>query len=149
MKAGETVGLSLERRRRYTRFVIVGTCCFLVQVSLLLALVHLGIPRTVSYAVAFALSAQLNFCLSAAFTWGDRPGSGWKTVLSRFVSYNGTALAALSLNTIIFSTTNATFGMVPAAMLGTATGMAITYLVSDQLIFRSRWIAASSGPEGQ
>ncbi len=141
-------GPSLERRWRYARFAMVGTCCFLFQLSLLLALVHLGIHRTVAYAVAFFASAQLNFCLSVAFTWVDRPGRGWRTVCSRLASYNGTALAALGLNTIIFSASNPTFGVVPAAMLGTAGGMTVTYLVSDLLIFRARRIIPSSGVQG-
>src|SRR5690349_14895924 len=52
-------------RKRLAIFAIVGVVCFAVQLALLTVMVHLGAYRPVANAVAFAVSAQLNFLLSS------------------------------------------------------------------------------------
>ena len=50
-----------------------GPSCFALQLALLTAMVRLGADRPVANAMAFAISAQLNFLLSSRVTWRDRP----------------------------------------------------------------------------
>src|SRR5690242_9388613 len=89
-------------RKRLAIFAIVGVVCFAVQLALLTVMVHLGAYRPVANAVAFAVSAQLNFLLSSRVTWRDRPAAGRGTG-ARWLAYNGTALLSLGCNTAVFA----------------------------------------------
>ena len=61
---------------RTLRFALIGSFCFGVQYGTACLLVHAGAPWPAGNATAFFLSAQLNFLLSAAFTWRDRGVAG-------------------------------------------------------------------------
>jgi putative flippase GtrA len=92
--------VSLNITARVIRFAVVGTLCYLVQLSVLAGLEH---AMNLYYAdlVAFLLSAQLNFTLSQIFTWGDRQHA--ERLAVRWVKYNASALIALSIvNALVF-----------------------------------------------
>src|SRR5215218_5136531 len=57
---------------RPLRFVIVGGMCGAVQLALLGLFLRSGAPAIPANAVAFLLSAQVNFTLSSFVTWHDR-----------------------------------------------------------------------------
>jgi putative flippase GtrA len=128
----------LRRRRRQLLFLCVGVTCFLTQYAALTAMAAAGTYRPLANALGFAISAQLNFVLSARLTWRDRPTAAARTLWARWASYNGTALISLAVNTAVFTATYHRIGNLPAAALGVLCGMCVTYLVCDMLIFRDR-----------
>ena len=123
-------------RKRIAIFAIVGIGCFAVQLALLTLMVHLGAYRPVANAVAFAISAQLNFLLSSRVTWRDRPAAGRSGTGARWLAYNGTALVSLGCNTTVFAVTYHSIGTTAAAGLGVLTGTCVVYLVCNLLVFR-------------
>jgi putative flippase GtrA len=128
----------LQRRRRQLLFVAVGTTCFLAQYSVLSVLALAGVSRPLADALGFIISAQLNFALSARFTWRDRPAGSARTRWGQLLSYNATALVSLAVNIAVFTLTYRRVGNLAAAALGVLCGMLVTYLVCDLLIFRDR-----------
>ncbi len=95
--------------------------------------------RPLANAIGFALAAQLNFALSARLTWRDRSSSTvGRGLWTRWLSYNGTALISLAVNTAVFTIAYHRLGNLAAAALGVLTGMCVTYLVCDLVIFRDR-----------
>jgi len=128
----------LRRRRRQLLFLCVGVTCFLTQYAALTAMAAAGTYRPLANALGFAISAQLNFVLSARLTWRDRPPAAARTRWARWASYNGIALISLAVNTAVFTIVYHQVGNLPAAALGVLCGMCVTYLVCDLLIFRNR-----------
>ena len=125
-------------RKRQLLFLCVGATCFLAQYAALTALVAAGASRPLANALGFVLSAQLNFALSARLTWRDRTASVGRGLRRRWVSYNGTALISLAVNTAVFAAAYHRLGDLAAAALGVLSGMCVTYLICDLLIFRDR-----------
>lgn len=130
--------------RRHFTFVAVGVVCFLVQLGLLAALTASGVYEPVANAIGFLASAQLNFVLSSAFTWGDRADRTDRT-MSRLAGYNATALLSLAVNSLAFTLAYHLTGTVIAAALGVLSGMGCTYLICDLVIFRRRRIPTTEG----
>lgn len=128
----------LRRGRRQLLFLCVGATCFLVQYTALTAMAAAGTYRPAANALGFVIAAQLNFALSARFTWRDRPLTAARTRWARWASYNGIALISLAVNTAVFTAAFHRLGNLPAAALGVLAGMCVTYLVCDLLIFRDR-----------
>jgi putative flippase GtrA len=118
-------------------FLCVGAACFLTQYAALSAMAAAGTYRPLANALGFAISAQLNFALSARLTWRDRPSAA-RGLWARWASYNGTALISLAVNTAAFAIAYRRLGNLPAAAVGVLAGMSVTYLVCDLLIFRDR-----------
>jgi putative flippase GtrA len=123
---------------RLARFAIVGLTCFAIQAAILTALHELGIPLTLSNAIGFIASAQINFLLSTWFTWSDRrvPFSDVKTTATRWASFQTTAGIALCFNTAVFAIAARLLDPVVAAAVGVAAGAALTFAVNHFLIFR-------------
>ncbi len=128
----------LRPGKRQLLFLCVGATCFLTQYAALTAMAAAGTYRPLANALGFAISAQLNFALSARLTWRDRPTAAARTLWARWASYNGTALISLAVNTAVFTAAYHRIGNLPAAALGVLCGMCVTYLVCDMLIFRDR-----------
>jgi putative flippase GtrA len=128
----------LRPGKRQLLFLCVGATCFLTQYAALTAMAAAGTYRPLANALGFAISAQLNFALSARLTWRDRPTAAARTLWARWASYNGTALISLAVNTAVFSAAYHRIGDLPAAALGVLCGMCVTYLVCDMVIFRDR-----------
>jgi putative flippase GtrA len=139
----------LRRRRRLLLFLCVGATCFLAQYTALTAMAALGTYRPLANALGFVISAQLNFALSARLTWRDRPSSAGRGLLARWASYNGTALISLAVNTAAFTVTYHRLGSLGAAAAGVLSGMIVTYLVCDLLIFRASSKPAAAGGPGR
>jgi putative flippase GtrA len=135
-------------RKRVAIFIIVGIVCFAVQLALLTLMAGLGAYRPVANAVAFAISAQLNFLLSSRVTWRDRPPAGRTDTGVRWLAYNGIALLSLGCNTAVFTVTYHSIGTTPAAAIGTLTGTCIVYLTCNLLVFRGTR-AAQAAPTGE
>lgn len=134
-----------KRGKRQFLFVSVGATCFLAQYCTLTVLTTVGMNRPLANALGFVLSAQLNFVLSSRLTWRDRPGGSARALWARLASYNGTALISLAVNTAVFSLIYQRVGNLAAAAAGVISGMCVTYLVCDLLIFRDRSKRAIAG----
>lgn len=125
-------------RKRIAIFAAVGLTCFAAQLVMLTILVRLGAYRPVANAIAFALSAQLNFLLSSRLTWGDRPSAGRRGTGARWLAYNGTAGLSLGVNTAVFTLAYRTVGTGMAAAIGVLAGTCVVYLVCNFLVFRAK-----------
>jgi putative flippase GtrA len=136
-------------RRRIAVFAAVGGVCFIVQLVLLTAVVHLGISRPVADAIGFAASAQLNFALSTRFTWGDRQPAGRRDTSARWLAYNATALVSLGCNSVVFTASYQAIGTTVAALLGVLAGTTVVYLTCNFLVFRVRKSAARAAMGGE
>src|SRR5690242_12470921 len=73
---------------RPARFALTGGLAGLCQLALLSALTRRGWAPDVANVVAFLLAAQLNFVLSATFTWRDRlaRAASWRAVRRRWLT---------------------------------------------------------------
>jgi putative flippase GtrA len=121
-------------------FPLVGGLCFLAQIAVLTVLSDLGTPEPGANAAGFLISAQLNYALSSALTWGDRRARR----AAGLIAYNATALLSLGINTVVFTLAYRLTGTTAAAALGVVCGMGITYAICDLLIFRGRHTRAGS-----
>jgi putative flippase GtrA len=134
-----------QHRRRAFRFALVGGFCFGVQYAIMMALAQVGIDLSLGNAIGFVVSAQLNYGLSAVFTWGDGAGLSWL----RWASYNSTALLGLAVNTAVFTVVHQSFGSFLGTAAGVGAGAVFTYLVCNFLIFRQRRTPLASTVEAE
>jgi putative flippase GtrA len=121
-------------RWRLIRFVLVGGFCFGVQYAIMTVLGRAGVDLSLANAVGFVVSAQVNFGLSALFTWRGAAGVSWLG----WASYNSTAVLGLAMNVAVFGVVHRTFGAFLGAAAGVGAGAVFTYVVCNFLIFRSR-----------
>jgi putative flippase GtrA len=124
-------------QKRIAVFGAVGATCFATQLVLLAVMARLGMYRPLANAVAFEMSAQLNFLLSSRLTWRDRPSARRRGTGARWLAYNGTALLSLGCNTVVFTLAYKAIGSVPAAAAGVVVGTCLVYLICNFLIFRA------------
>jgi putative flippase GtrA len=117
-------------------FVLVGGLCFAVQCGVLTGLEAAGFGSTFANAVGFVLSAQVNFGLSSAVTWGDRPASSPAQAIARWACYQVNVGLALAVNLLVFAVTVGPLGWLLAAAAGVVGGTVVTYSVNHRLIFR-------------
>jgi putative flippase GtrA len=125
-----------ESRRRLRRFLLIGVLCFGVQYAMMRFLVAIGLSWPAASVVGFATSAQVNFALSNAITWGDRRRSA-SPLWSRWLSYGATALLGLAVNTAVFTATYRSIGSLPATASGVVAAALVTYLLCNQVVFRT------------
>ena len=135
-----------SRLRRPVTFALVGGLCFAVQYGILTGLAATGVGATFANAAGFLISAQLNFVLSAAVTWGDRRVATAGGTLARWASYQATAGLALAVNVAVFAITVGTLGSLAAAAAGVLVGTVVTYAVNHRLIFRPAAITRTPAP---
>jgi putative flippase GtrA len=133
---------------RLVRFGTVAGSCTLLQLLLLAGLVHLGLDQVIANGIGFALSAQLNFVLSARLTWRDRQPRHAAQARSatrarvrawgpRWASFNVIAVAALAVNELVFAlATHGGAPLIAASLLGIVTGAAVTFTANHLVTFR-------------
>src|SRR5690242_19272526 len=121
-------------RVRVAVFAAVGALCFSVELALLTLIARAGVDRPFADAIGFALSAQLNFVLSARFTWRDRKAAGRRDIGVRWLAYNATALLSLAVNTAVFTVAYRVAGTAAAALAGVLAGTAVVYLTCNYII---------------
>jgi len=111
---------------------VTGLGVALVQLTLLQLLLEAGAPALPANALAFFLAANLNFAVSSAFTWADRPTEG---VAARWVRFF-TAIAGTSLlNMATYALALPVTGELPAAALGLAVAAAVNFIAADRVVF--------------
>ena len=134
-------------KARPIRFFLVGQTATITQLCVLYALTSLGWLPGVANAVALVLSSQVNFFLSATFTWRDRDalerrgGRSRGTTLiilgrwARFMS--GIAVTTL-LNDGLFILLERALPVLVAALISSGVIAVVNYLMIDLLIFRRK-----------
>ena len=132
---------------RLIKFAAVGGTCFLVQFLLLTGLDHLGVYRPLANGISFAASAQLNFALSSALTWADRPAGSRGRTGARWLAYNGTALVALACDSAVFVGVYHAVGTDAGAVLAVVASTCLVFVICNYLIFRSPGTASPSVAE--
>jgi putative flippase GtrA len=117
---------------------VVGAFCAAVQLSVLAGLVYLGLERHLANVVGGLVATQVNFALSARFTWSDRPVSGnpLAAVLGRLARFNAMSLATLIVNWGVFALASHVVPLLLAGFLGILAATGANYLVSGWLVFR-------------
>ena len=142
---------------RLVRFGTVAVSCTLLQLAILVGLAHLGLNQVIANGIGFALSAQLNFVLSARLTWRDRelrpsadPRARMLTWAARWAAFNTIAVAALVANELIFATaTHHGVWIVAASLLGIVTGAAVTFTANNLITFRRGPVPAGQGADAE
>ena len=124
-----------SRYLRQLKFLAVGAACFLLQMSTLVALLHLGLTDGVANATSFLISAEAKFVLSSRLVWNDPSSTGmtWRG----FTWFNLATIVIFLVDQLVFVATDRVLTPVPAAILGVAVGTIVSYLVCDRVIFRS------------
>ncbi len=133
-RAWRAIRTALASHARPLRFLCVGGLVTLVQLGLLLALAALAVPSLLANALALLLAAQLNFALSSAFTWGDRPvrSGGFAPRWVRFMlSISGTLL----INQGLFAVARLVLPTLLAAALGSGLTGSLNFVLGDRFVF--------------
>src|ERR1035438_4737087 len=123
---------------RIVRFGTVAASCTLLQLLFLAVAVRLGMNKILANGLGFVLAAQVNFVLSARWTWRDRPlRPAGRGQLTRWALFNGTALSALAANELVFSLlTWSGMPFLAASLCGIVCGAALAFSLNHTVTFR-------------
>ncbi|MDT5068017.1 MAG: hypothetical protein QOJ95_810 [Mycobacterium sp.] len=134
----------MKLSHRLSRFVAVGSACFLLQYCLMEIFSH-AVPLYFAEVFAFMLSAQANFVLSQVFTWADRNHA--MDYMIRWVKFNAGSLASvLIVNATVFSFLTAVGGAPWLSLLvANAASTAFTFVMNHFVVFRGEPLAEADG----
>jgi putative flippase GtrA len=133
---------------RVVRFGMVAGLCTLLQLLILEFLNRLGVNRVLANGIGFVISAQVNFALSALFTWRDRKprlarhgrsqnASKAGVWVARWAKFNITVLVALAINEVVFAAAlHAGATLIIGSAAGILTGAVVTFSVNHFVTFR-------------
>jgi putative flippase GtrA len=130
--------LLLSNRARPIRFIITGGICACVQLGFLHILTRYALNPNLANALAFLLSAQVNFLLSSLFTWGDRQASKKRTLLQRWVTFHGSIVGTAMLNALVFAIAHQFLPILIASASGILVAAFVNFFMMNKLIFRSK-----------
>jgi putative flippase GtrA len=125
---------------RLARFACTGGIAGLIQLGLLHLWIARGWDAIIANPVAYLISAQVNFLLSATFIWGDRR-AGSRALLRRWVAFHGSILGTSLLNEAVFLIAQQALPALVAAGMGIAAGALVNFVVQDRLVFARRTIS--------
>lgn len=122
---------------RPVRFLATGAAAGIVQLALLAALTRRGVDGLPANAVAFVLAAQVNFALSAAFTWRDRlaPG-GLRRLIARWAAFHASVAGTALLNQGVFLVARRGLPDLAAAALGIGVASLGNHLLGNRVVFK-------------
>lgn len=133
-------------KARPIRFFLVGQTATLTQLCVLYALTNLGWLPGVANAVALVLSSQVNFLLSATFTWRDRDALETRQahnratpfiVLGRWARFmSGIAVTTLLNDGLFILLERTALPVLVAALISSGVIAVLNYFMIDRLIFR-------------
>lgn len=138
--------LLLSAAARPVRFAGTGLTAGIVQLTLLTLLVAHGWNAVAANAVAFLLAAQVNFCLSLVFTWGDRRGA--VSLVRCWLLFHASISVMAAVNMAVFASARLLVPALVASALGICAGAAGNYLVGDRLVFRGSTDAIDRNDSG-
>jgi len=126
----------LSDRARPLRFAVVGGTAGVIQLTLLALLERHGWPALPANAVAFLCAAQVNFLLSATFTWGDRAHG--VALRRRWAAFHGSIAGMAVLNMLVFAVARTVWPSLVASGAGIVAAALGNFLLGDRLVFRGR-----------
>jgi putative flippase GtrA len=132
----QIVAVLLSERARPLRFVFTGGLCGLIQLVLFTLLVRSNWSPLIANAVAFLLSAQVNFLLSWSFTWGDRQVHQRANLLARWLTFHGSIVGTALLNQLVFWLAHLLLPNLFAVMLGIGVAALANFVLLDRQVFR-------------
>jgi glycosyltransferase involved in cell wall biosynthesis/putative flippase GtrA len=112
-------------------------------------LVHLSVNPVLANGIGFVVSAQVNFVLSALFTWRDRKprlaghakspkATNAGVWVARWAKFNITALVALAINQVVFVIAlHAGVKLIAGSAAGILSGAIVTFSINHFVIFRN------------
>jgi len=130
---------------RPLRFVCIGGLAGVLQLLLLSLFNRLGWQIVLANAIAYILSAQVNFLLSTFFTWHDRQSEidSIKTLLARWLTFHGSIIGTGLLNMLVFVIARTILPTLMASAFGIAGAAIANFFLFNRFVFRKR--IASSG----
>jgi putative flippase GtrA len=122
---------------RLARFACTGGIAGIIQLALLHFWMARGWDAIIANPVAFLISAQVNFLLSATFIWGDRDGGTRRgaALLRRWAAFHGSILGTALLNQAVFAVAQQAMPALVAAALGIGVAALANYIIQDRLVF--------------
>lgn len=126
--------------RRLARFACTGGGTTALQLALLHLWTQRGWDALAVNIAAFFVAAQVNFLLSARFTWADRrdPTRPRASLPRCWAAYHGSIISTAILNQAVFALARGFLPLLLASLLGTATAGLINYVMLDRVIFTPR-----------
>jgi putative flippase GtrA len=139
---GRRLSCPVARRiwaRRPVRQLAVGAICSGFQLGLFLILRRATVPFAAN-TIAFFISTQVNFVLSASITWRDRHVQLPKrrTHALRYTTYNLGALIGMAINAGSFAALRTGTNDLVALAGAQAIALLATYNINDHVTFRAR-----------
>jgi putative flippase GtrA len=134
--------------KRALRFMSVGTICTLLQIGLL-HLFGYVLLAALANALAFIVSAQLNFALSYRVTWHDADRKTGLALGLAWLQYNALIVVTAGVNTVAFVMFRDILSGpdAVAVLFAGVISTTVTFIVNHRLIFRTRGIVMES-PQG-
>jgi putative flippase GtrA len=134
------LSILFSSRARPIRFIITGGTSACVQLGFLHILTHYDINLDLANALAFLLSAQVNFLLSSLFTWRDRQlvGSVKRALLQRWITFHGSIVGTAALNMLVFAVAHQFLLTLIASASGILVASFVNFFMMNKLIFRAK-----------
>lgn len=142
--AGHGRGLFGEAARPL-RFALTGGIAGATQLALLALLTRHGWQELPANGVAFLLAAQVNFALSATFTWRDRFDD--RALGRRWLTFHGSIAIMAVINMLVFAFARLALPALAASALGIGVAAVGNFVVGDHLVFRRPTSASRTAPE--
>lgn len=142
--AGALVAKATEARpRRFLigctfrplRFAVFGVLCAALQLGLLALFTEATALGAASNALAFLISAEVNFCLNYWLTWGGSGRVASRPLWLQFLSFNVLIAVAATVNQSIFVVFDRFVPYLIAGAAGIGATTAVKYVVADKWIF--------------
>ena len=128
----------LSPMARPLRVTFTGGIAALVQLLVLDALTDHHWSPVLADALALAVGAQVNFCLSYIYTWHDRRPvrRNPRVLVRRWGLYQAAAATTAVLNLFVFDATRHELPIWLAALVGTIVAAAALFALNDRIVFR-------------
>ena len=110
----------------------------IVAIGMLEGLKQLGIGAVLAYALALAVSLQLQFVTNQMFVWGDRPSDGRRDLFDRWVGFHAYTALSLVANLVIFAGVRFVAPDLVAVGVGTLAATAFKFGTLDRLTFKDK-----------
>jgi putative flippase GtrA len=136
LEATMTAGLLRRARRheRLLRFAITGGLATAVQMGVLTLLAPRIGHADLADLAGFLVSAQVNFVLSATFTWRDRRRPG-AAIAGHWLRFHLSIAAMAVVNLATFAAVHPLTGAAVAAAAGIGAAAAGNFVLGDRLVF--------------
>src|SRR3954449_985353 len=109
-----------------------------IAIGMLEGLKQLGMGAVLAYAIALAVSLQLQFVTNQMFVWGDRPSDGRRDLFDRWVGFHGYTALSLIANLAIFAAVHLVAPDLVAVGVGTLASTAFKFGTLDRLTFTDK-----------